>query len=137
MRAVPSRCQPALRISVSESTLARAGLEQRLPRPLDVEVEQPPRVLRRRVGDARRRRTPIASTSAGSSVTRLLGVGQVLAEDAPAQAVAEALAHARVMLGTPDGRAGARGHRRVHRPAGRGARLHLAPRTKPRLSSVS
>ena len=86
MRAVPSRCQPALAhqpvdcrrawapASRSDSC-ARATWKSSSRREFS----------RHRVGDLAAPASPDASTSAASSSTRLSLVGQVLAEDAPVQ----------------------------------------------------
>ena len=77
MRAVPSRCQPALRISVRVSTLRRAGLEQRLASPARrgsrAAAASSPRPCRRSSAPAGRRSRRASGSSVDAVVARRAG----------------------------------------------------------------
>ena len=130
MRAVPSRCQPALRMGVrnrrscapasSSASRARSTWKSSSRREFSEAVYTI-------FGAGRPRRVD----QLGVELHPVALVRQVLAEDPPAQTVAEALPDAAVVLRAPDRLAGPRRHRGVHGAAGGRRQAPLRPPHEP------
>ena len=116
--------------------LVGAGLQQRLLGALDLEVEAAARVVAHAVGHLRRRD---ARRVGQPRVERdpVLGIRQVLAEDPPARAAPEVLAHVQVVLRAPGGLARAGRQGGVDGAEGRGeAPLRAADEVAARVALV-